>query len=313
MIRFCRHSEIDPQKWDNAIAQAQFPTVFASYDLLTILAAESKWNALIMDDYEYVMPLPERSKLGLHYIYTPFFLPQLGIFSSHEVTASVTSDFFNAFPEEFLQIDILLNTHNDTSFIDQYTISLVSHQLDLQQPHSTLFDNYSKNTQRNIKSAEKYDLTSTQDCDIEEIIHLFIENRGKRKEVHFRRRDYKHLLTAARFLLSKELLDVRGIQTNDGQLIAGALFVKDYQRRWFWFSGRDTKYAQCKPMFYLLDQYIQENAEQPLILDFNGSMNENVARLYKSFGGIPYDIEMINFTRASHFDRLIKLYHRLKK
>lgn len=313
MIRFCRHSDIDPQKWDNATQRAQFPSVFASYDLLTILAAGSNWNALIMDDYDYVMPLPERSKLGIHYIYTPFFLPQSGIFSAHEVSAGIASDFFNALPEDFVQIDILLNQHTDTSFIDSYTISLISHELDLNFPYKTLYNHYSKNTQRNIKAAEKKDLTLVQTCNIEEIIHLFIQNRGKRKEVHFKRKDYKLLSSAANYFRSKGMLDTRGVFNDNGQLIAGALFVKDYQRRWFWFSGRDLKFAESKPMFFLLDRYIHENAESSLLLDFNGSMNENVARLYKSFGGVPYDLKMINFTRQSHFDRLIKLYRKIKK
>ena len=313
MIRFCRHSEIDPYKWDNAIQQAQFPTVFASYDLLTILAAGPNWNALIMDDYEYVMPLPERSKLGIHYIYTPFFLPQLGIFSAHDVSARVTSDFFNAFPEEFLQIDILLNPNNDTSFIDSYTISLVSHLLDLNLTYENLYGHYSKNTQRNIKSAAKKDLTLVHACNIDDIIRLFIQNRGKRKEVHFKKRDYKLLSSAANYLQAKDLLDIRGVINDNGALIAGALFVKDYQRRWFWFSGRDLKFAESKPMFYLLDRYIHENAESSLFLDFNGSMNENVARLYKSFGGLPYDIKMVNFTTQSHFDRLIRLYRKIRR
>ena len=46
-------------------------------------------------------------------------------------------------------------------------------------------------------------------------------------------------------------------------------------------------------MFYLLNEYIRNHAETDLIIDFNGSTNENVARLYRSFGGERYEIPFV--------------------
>ena len=74
------------------------------------------------------------------------------------------------------------------------------------------------------------------------------------------------------------------MRTVDNQLAAGALFVNDGKRRWFWFSGRNNQLSETKPMFLLLDTYIRDHAESDLYLDFNGSSNPNVARLYQGFG-----------------------------
>ena len=97
----------------------------------------------------------------------------------------------------------------------------------------------------------------------------------------------------ADYLLKNNLLEVYGVRTNDNQLAAGALFVKDGHRQWFWFSGRDNQLSEGKPMFLLLDAFIRDHAESDLILDFNGSQNENVARLYQGFGGKRYTIPFI--------------------
>ena len=105
----------------------------------------------------------------------------------------------------------------------------------------------------------------------------------------------------------KGLLESVGV-TFEGKLIAGALFLRDNQRIWFWFSGRDNKHADKKTMFFLLNEYILRHCETPLELDFNGSMNENVARLYKGFGGIAYHYEMIISSRDIYFAQLMKLY-----
>ena len=67
-----------------------------------------------------------------------------------------------------------------------------------------------------------------------------------------------------------------------------------------------------KAMFFLIDEYIRRHAEQQYILDFNGSMNENVARLYKGFGGQPYTFNMLHYTRDFYLGGLIRLYKAIK-
>lgn len=313
MIRFVKHNDINPEKWNATLQTSQFRTIFCSYNILDELTRGGHWNALILDDYQYIMPLPKRSKLGVSYIYTPFFLPQMGIFSAHPITSEIVAEFIQAIPKKYKQVDALLNISNDISNLNTHTLTLISHQLDLNTSREELFSHYAQNTQRNIKSAQKQNLIfETQNVKICEIIDLFVQNKGKENIVHFKADDYKTLEIVAEQLLKMERLDVVGTRNATGQLIAGTLFVKDFDRIWFWFSGRDNQFSKEKPMFFLLDEYIKTQAGKPMLLDFNGSTNENVARLYKGFGGQPYDIHMLNFSQDSCLHALLNIYRKIK-
>lgn len=297
MIRFVKHTDILPEKWDEAILRSQSPTVLATYHLLNALTADSAWDALVMDDYTAVMPLPHRVKLGIHYIYTPFFLPQLGIFSPTPTNAETTLAFFNNIPTRYKQIDLLLNTTNDVGLLKNETIRLVSHQLSLQKPYEQILADFSQNTRRNIKAAQKHSLTYFEDeMIINDVIHLFKQNKGKGKNVHYGENDYQTLLKTAEQLLEKQKLIVAGVLNTNKKLVAGAFFLHDYTKIHFWFSGRDDEASEGKPMFFLLNEYIRRHAESDKNLDFNGSSDPNVARLYKGFGGILYEIPMLHHT-----------------
>ncbi|MBP5206094.1 MAG: GNAT family N-acetyltransferase [Bacteroidales bacterium] len=309
-----KHGDIDATRWNETVGASGFPTVFCTYEMLDALVGGATWNALVMDDYDYVMPLPERSKFGVHYVYSPFFVSQMGIFSAKPVTAQITSDFFNALPSADKHVDLLLNQSNATDFIDSYTISLVTHTLALYKDYQELSSAYSQNTRRNVKAARKSDLVMKSDeVGVEQVVRLFQENRGQRKEVRFKPKDYEILTQAASVLKSQGLLEVLSVHTREGQLIAGALMVRDFQRYRFWFSGRDAQFADQKAMFFLLDEFIARHAGTPFLLDFNGSMNENVARLYKGFGGQPLPIKMISYSRQMYWNLLLKLYRMIRK
>lgn len=310
MIRFLKHSEIDKDRWNLTIKKSLNTTIFADFDFLSVSCPD--WCALVEDDYLSVMPLPIRSKLSIKYIYTPFFSNRLGVFSSEVVTAQKVKEFLDAIPKKFRQVDLILNEKNPCDLIEDKVIGLISHTLDLNQTYEEISEKYNQNTSRNIKSAQKQGLQYIENANIKGIIKLFIRNRGKQKNVHYKARDYVTLIKMARHARNHGFLDTIGV-IHEKKLIAGALFLRDSQRLWFWFSGRDNQYADKKPMFFLLDEYIRHNANQTLQLDFNGSMNENVARLYKGLGGTPYPVNMIYYTRDFYLGKLIKLYKLIKR
>jgi hypothetical protein len=309
MIRFLKHSEIDKDRWNKTAKEALNTTIFVDFDFLSI--SSPAWCALVEDDYHSIMPLPVRSKLSIKYIFTPFFYNRLGIFSKEVISTEKVKEFVDAIPKKFKQVDLVLNENNPSELIEQKTIHLVSHQLDLNYTYDNLFHQYSQNTQRNIKSAKKNNLEYIEDASYKEIIQLFRQNRGKQKAVHYKKRDYYQLMRLAHYAHNRGCIDNIGV-VSDNKLIAGAFFLKDKDRIWFWFSGRDNSQADKKAMFFLLDEYIKRHAEQNMMLDFNGSMNENVARLYKSFGGQAYRFPMLLFTRDFYLGGLIRLYKAIK-
>ncbi len=300
MIRFVKHQDIDPIAWNHAIEKALNGSVFASFEMLDALTGNSSWHAIIQDDYAAVLPLPYRRKFGISYLYTPFFLPKMGIFAENLVNPDESLMFFNAIPRRYLQIDLLFNKENNISDLPGNQLFLTSHEVDLQTSYNALLAGFSQNTRRNIKSAEKHFLTIEKNNKlIDEIINLFEQNRGKDRAVHYHPQDYLMLGRASEVLLQKGQLDVLGVRDASQKLIAGAFMVRDGKRIWFWFSGRDESAFECKPMFFLIHEYLKANCETRVVFDFNGSTNENVARFYRGFGAIPYPIPMIQYSRIA--------------
>ena len=310
MIRFYQHSEIDSIKWNGCIERSSFLTIFADYDLLSLVSPG--WCALIEGDYEAVMPLPTRRKWGVSYVYTPFFISRLGVFAATVPTAEMMAEFVKALPHQYRQCDLCLNPNNDVSLLasDSYQM-MVSHSLALNFSYEALEANFSENTHRNLKAAAKYNLSLTT-ADIRQIVDLFVNNRGQQKGVGFKVADYEMLLCMADFWWDRDLVDLVGVKDETGKLIAGACFLKDHQRRWFLFSGRDNAESDKRAMFYLIDEYIKKHAGEDVMLDFNGSMNPNVARFYAGFGAQRYEFPVLNYIPNSWLAPLIRCYRRLR-
>ena len=286
MIRYLNHSEIDPEKWNQAIRNSLSPNVLAEYELLDLLTGDDTWHALVDDDYQAVMPLPTRKKGVLKYVYTPFFLPQMGIFYRQDIQMSVYVRLLEEISKHYVLADLLMNEQNARDIDElEFPPYFVSYKLPMHLPYNELYSQFHENTKRNIKAAQKQQSrVIVQEEKVADIIALFRANKGSEEAVHFRDDDYARLQRVSDYLLEHNLLEIYGVRTSDNKLAAGALFVKDGKRRWFWFSGRDNQLSECKPMFLLLDAYIRDHAESDLDLDFNGSSNPNVARLYQGFG-----------------------------
>lgn len=305
MIRYLHHSEIDSEKWNQTVRNSLFSTIFVKYEVLNLLTGSDTWDALVQDNYEAVMPLPFRQKGVLKYVYTPFFMPQMGIFSVRKLLPDEVEGFLSEDSKHFVLADLLLNEKNTP---DKRLETEISYTLSLQLPYNELYANFSQNTKRNLKAGEKHQCSVTvQDESVADIIALFRNNKGHEEAVHFQDYDYENLQRVSDYLLDKGLLEVYGVRTHDNRLAAGALFVKDGSRRWFWFSGRDNALSDGKPMFTLLNAYIRDHAETSLVLDFNGSSNPNIARLYQSFGGVPHTIPFVRRYKNSFWHTILKM------
>ena len=229
MIRFYQHNEIDPIKWNGCIEHSSFPTVFADYDLLSLVSPG--WCALIEGDYEAVMPLPTRCKWGASYVYTPYFISRLGLFAATTPSAEKLRDFVGTLPKQYKQCDLCLNSSNDVSALASNSYQMmVSHDLALNLSYEALQAHYSENTHRNLKTAAKYNLSLTV-TDMWSIANLFMNNRGKERGVGFKDADYERLLDMADFWWDRDMVDLVGVNDETGKLIAGACFLKDHQRR----------------------------------------------------------------------------------
>ncbi len=282
MIRYLKHSEIDFEKWDACMDDA-INGIFYGYSWYLDMCART-WDALVEDDYRAVMPLPVRLKGGIRYLFQPFFVQQLGVFSRHGLNAEVTRRFLDAIPASIRYLDYNLNTYNvlpaDHPLVDG---RLVTYELDLIPSYAHLYAKYSDNTRRNLKKAEKNALFLTPHGRPEDIIHAFRQNRG-RWGVPFREEDYrvlKHLIYAG---MHKQMVSLKCAYTADNNFCAGIVFYKSHKKAVWLFSGATPEARQNGAMAMLVDDFIREHAGKEMVLDFEGSSDPNLARFYRGFG-----------------------------
>lgn len=281
MIKFIPHKEIDFAKWDACIQHSFNGNIYAYSWYLNFVSKD--WNALVDEDYKTVMPLTGRKKYGLHYLFQPAFTQQLGVFSVNQLPKEKVEEFLAAIPSKYKLVEINLNKYNTLSEGAYKLKSNLTHELDLINSYVNLRTYYSVNTLRNITKATKSALTVNYKTTPLDIIKLFRKNRGKDIS-QLKNKEYKILKNLIEYCVSHGNGLSWGVYTAKGELCAGAFFVQSNNKVVFLFSATNAAAKKNGAMAFLIDHFIQQNAQRNLTFDFEGSNDKNLARFYKSFG-----------------------------
>jgi len=309
-ILYLKNKEIDKVRWDKAINNAINGNLYAYAGYLDIVSPD--WEALISDDYTSVFPLTFKTKYGVKYLCQPPFTQQLGLFSSFNINKDILNQFLKKIPTKFKLIEINLNTAISETVENFYSIPNATYELDLINSLANMQKAYSDNLKRNLKKAQSAQLRLTESLVPQSVINLFKENRGKDINT----------LNDASYKILKMLMEAK-LQNNQGELIgvvdenndlnSAAFFVTGKGKSVFLFSALSEKGKQNAAMPFIINSFIEKNAEKDLILDFEGSNDENLARFYKSFGAKKNTYLHLSLNKMPYFVKLLfKLYKRIK-
>jgi hypothetical protein len=284
MIRYLKHEEIDKSRWDFCIDKAFNGNIYAWSWYLDVV--HPGWEALVDGDYDRVMPLTGGKKFGISYLYQPFFVQQLGVFSQKSLSPEIVESFLLHIPRKYRFAEIKLNIHN--KFPENFE-GIQMHrnfEMDLISDYDVLYKKYHTNTKRNLTKAKSFNLRINKRVSVDDIIALFRANRGmevsKWKDSEYSR--LRNLVMEAAF---QEKVFMIGVE--DEELIAGAVFMKSHDRLVFLFSGCNKRAKTKGAMTFLIDKVIHENSHDQLVLDFEGSDDDNLARFYQGFGSTEVD------------------------
>jgi len=281
MINYLEHNDIVKKKWDDCIQHSVNERIYGYSWYLNIVAPE--WSALVLDDYHAVFPIIQNKKMGINYVYQPHFTQQLGLFTPLLLTPQLVEDFLKKLFELFPFVQINLNAHNKLPSSFSHHQMRYNYELDLISPYEHLKQAYSKNTKRNLKKAQKAGFTIFKNLKPELVGEMFKRNKGNALKVYSD--DDYHILNRLIYqAIEKGKAEVWGSFSIHNTLVASAVFVRDQKRFTFLFSGNTEEGKENGAMFYLIDAFIEAHAETKMILDFEGSMDSNLARFYSSFG-----------------------------
>ena len=299
-IIFLHRDEIDVAKWDSCIARSVNGMVYG-YSWYLDIVCES-WSALVDEEYQTVFPLPHKTKYGINYIYQPFFTQQLGLFSTNIICNEVFHSFVKAIPKSFKYIAINLNTYIKTNNLPAQFTPRVTYHLDLIESYPAISSRYSTNTKRNISRAVTNNISVIKGVPPAQLIELKKQNN----RINLEKQHFSTLNKLISQTIGNGVGETYGAYNARNELCAGALFIKTNGKAIYLLASSTPDGKENRAMFKLIDFYISQNSESNLVLDFEGSNIESVARFYASFGASPCTYSHMKINRLPWLLKIFK-------
>lgn len=281
MIRFFKREDIDDKRW-NGVVHFALNNMPYGYTWFLDNVAEV-WHGLVWGDYEMVMPLITNKKYGIEYVYQPFFTQQLGIFAAKRLKPSTVSKFLEVIAERYLYIDFNLNFLNQPEASDFIISERKNLILDLERPYEIIAASYSDNLKRNLKKAQQLNLSIQNNMSPEKFVAFYTQHTGSMIKGF----SEKHIHTLHRLIynsLHYSMGNMAAVYDEHNDLVTANFFVYSKSRIINLLPASSPKGKEINAMSLLLDTVIRSHQNRALLLDFEGSMIEGVARFYKSFG-----------------------------
>ena len=290
-IRYIKRNEINDEKWDECVSNAENSRIYSNIFHLDRTAIF--WDAFIYEDYKYVMPVPIRKKFGIKYVYHPLFSQQLGIFPNPP--SEIARQFYLALYQQFKFVDTQLNSENQNvkSEPDIDFINRQNYLLNLSSDYNSIRTEYSKNTKRNLSKAAKNKLSFVAGISLEDYLHFKTENvKG-----NVQKKDLEKLKSIIAFGQFRSIGQIYGVYSSTNQLCAAVYFCRWKNRIIYMNAASDSIGKELGAMSFLVDNFIQQNSGKDFILDFEGSTVPGLARFYSGFGANPENYFQLKINR----------------
>lgn len=243
-------------------------------------ACYPEWSALIRGDYQSIFPLASRKKMGVSYLFQPFFTRHFGMIGTSGFNPETGQEFLNAIPDRFKYIDLCL--HHRHKVAEGFKTTLKTYQtLDLKLVD--LSTRYSENLQRLLKKANHAGLNLVHGIAPEHIVASFQLNQTKITD-QFSRKDFTCLTNLMYSAQSHSDSHCVAVHDPNGQALAGAFFI-GFKDTLLYLKGYSTELGRkLGAMHFLFDRIIHANRDKYSTFDFGGSSVPGVARFYRHFG-----------------------------
>ena len=280
-ISYCKYQQIDKTKWDACISHADNGLVYAYSYYLDAMAKH--WDALVLNDYEAVMPLTWNKKYSIYYLYQPPFTACLGVFG-RSLHAETMAAFLQSVPAKFKYWDIYFNPGNLFTISDFNLYQRMNYVLPLGHNYESLYNAYRDNIKRNIKKSEQFGLSIHKDVSIAAILQLAKEQAGAFTSVADD--DFIRFKKLYGLLYKKEQATTYAVYTKENELMASAVFFFSHNRAYYIMVGNHPNGKTLGASHALINAFIKDHAGEDIILDFEGSDIPSLAFFYSSFGAV---------------------------
>lgn len=276
-ILLVKNKDIDYPKWDQCIANSLIPLVYAQSWYLDIVSPD--WDALIYGDYQHVMPLPIKRKVGFSFILQPFFAQQLGVFP--KVDLLIQNKFLVAVRDRFNYVALNINAGHNEPFPEGFTVEpRINYILQLILPYQEIKNNYSIYTQSQLRKAQPHKITVIKGSQSQEYLKL----KKSASKVKLSEASMKTLKRIIEMGHTRGNGVIYAAYDSNNMLCAAAFFLFAGHRVTYLNAISTDEGKKMHAMFRIVDHFIQEHAGSLLTLDFEGSMIRGIAKFYQGFG-----------------------------
>ncbi|WP_128544848.1 GNAT family N-acetyltransferase [Larkinella soli] len=287
-LSFLLRHEIDEIRYDRCIARSPQRLIYAFSWYLD--AVSPGWEALILGDYEWVMPLPVRRRFGVRAVLQPLFCHQLGVFGDGKTPdAGIIRRSTEALRTHFRYVPAYHLNAACAPLLSGAAGSgpetRTNHILDLNRPYETIRAGYSHGRKQELKHREALSTTIADTDRVEPLFALFLayNTAGIGPIAPHAGATLLRLTDALR---ERGLLRVR-VALREGRVEAGCLLIPDENRVVHLFCAASPAGRQSNVRTVILDGLIREYAGRPLVFDFESPEAAGPAAYNRSFGALP--------------------------
>jgi len=290
IIHTINAQDIQRDKWDTCVLQSDNAVIYATSWYLDHMA--DNWTGFVLNDYEAVMPIPWRTKMGIRYCYAAPFIQQLGWFYPANI-AGVGEAFIEQL-FAFVKYGGYAFNYNNIVNVEDAT-QHINYVINLAPPHETIKNNYNEDAVNNLRKASKLNLsygTGSSELSIQNYRYHYGDRLPNVSE-----KDYANFAGLTALLEKKQQCFARTVvDKNSGNLLSIALFLKDAKRLYNIMNSTTDDGRKKAANHFLLDNVLKEFAGSGLVFDFEGSDIPGIKNFYEKFGAVnqPYQKLMFN-------------------
>lgn len=297
-------SAIIDEQWDN--------TVLSAYNVMPyglswyLDAVADSWDAIVLGNYDWVMPLPFTLKFGVKMYSQPPFCQQLGPFGKTKPSQKIIKLFVEALPLNALRLslnfseDLILNTPS-LKFLER-----TNQLLEIEKPLDEIELNFNRSVRRNIKSGQEKMTGLEEIFDPQLVIEFYQKNLDKK--VKLKEKDYKKALTLFEAARANNMMQFYQIRSKDNdEVTARGAFLIGPNRVYNLFSSSLNDKINKGAASYLIYLVIEAFAGKKKYFDFEGSSIPSIQKYFASFGAISK-----TYQRLDRMHPILKLIHKAK-